>query len=149
MFHSVHHAVAAMLRYQERQRSPRAAPWPDHIPGAASAADRWRYVYVHATRGAGGADVADERDALTVLVLFDRLNRHRYLTRLLIDRQSLELFAGRERRRARHALICFAQELCCRGLLESPPKGCPQNLLGKFPSCQRGSKGKRRFYLTR
>ena len=148
MFHSVHHAVAAMLRYQERQRSPRSAPWPDRAPQAVSVADRWRYVYVHGTRPPPGPEPDNERDVLTVLVLFDRHDRYRYLTRLLVKREGFDSFSsGRERGRAWRTLVRFAGSLCCLGLLESPQKWCPQNLQSKFPACMDGCRAEQKITL--
>lgn len=145
MFRSVGHAVAAMLRYQERQRSARSAPWPDHAPGAASVANRWNYVYVRSLRPTLGPEGEDDRDPLTVVVLFSRHDRRRYLTRLLVERIPLKQLPGQERRRARRAVSRFARDLCSRGLLENPPKGCPGNVPNEFPSCRPGCRARCQF----
>lgn len=121
-----------MRRYWVRSRSPRSAPWPDNIPGQASAADRWRYVYVRAVRPVVALN-NDERDALTVLILFCRYNAHRRLTRLFIERQHINDFHGIERRRILAARDNFIRELCHRGLLAYPRKHCRENIQGGCP----------------
>ncbi len=133
MYPSVGAAIQAMIRYQERQASPRPAPWPDHVPGVASSADPWRYVYVSATRSFCRCEAENERDPETVLLLFKRFDQRRYLTRLYIDGKTLDDFAGRERHRARKTRNHFITELCHRGLLLHPRKGCIQNATGQCP----------------
>jgi len=85
-----------------------------------------------------------DADALTVAVLFCRLNHRRALTRLLILRHSLRDVPSRiERRRLSKARRRFAEELCCRGLLEfqgekkDPVKNCRKYSGG---SCHRFKK---------
>ena len=149
MYRSVGHAVEAMLRYQERQRAPRSAPFPDHAPKGASTYNRWRYVYVH-SGGAPAEQCADEDlEAMTVVLIFHRLDRYRYLSRILIERHPLSAMPCRERGRALRTLIRFSRELCGRGLLENPPKGCPGNLQREFPSCRSRCRADERKRLTR
>lgn len=98
VYRSIHHAVAAMRRYQERRGSPRGI----------------RFEAVGASAG-----MDPDADALTVLVVFCRVNGRRALSRLLIERVKMRDVRSREeRRRLRHARERFARELCCRGLLE-------------------------------
>lgn len=138
-----------MLRYQERQRAPRSAPFPDHVPKGASTANRWSYIYVHGG-GTSTVQIADEDlEALTVVLIFHRLDRYRYLSRLLIERRPLSTMPCREQGRALRTLIRFSRELCSRGLLENPPKGCPQNLQREFPACRHRCRADQRFPLTR
>lgn len=133
MYPSVGAAIQAMIRYQERQASPRPAPWPDRAPGAASAADPWRYVFVKPTRSFAQREADDDRDPETVLLLFKRYDQRRVLTRLLIERQPIDEFRGSERHRARKARNHFARELCCRGLLTDPLDRCIQAASGRCP----------------
>ncbi len=111
MYRSVYHAVNAMIHYKERQRTPRGAPWPDHAPPGASAADRWRYVYCHATRPCARQEAENDRDPLIVLVLFARYDRRRALTRLFLEHQRLEDLPGQERQRARTAKGQFIRSI--------------------------------------
>jgi hypothetical protein len=134
----VGHAVWSMVRWQERQRAAKAAPFPDHKPKGASTADKWAYIHVHATRGVTRPESEHLGDPETVLLLFERFDRYRYLTRLILEHKPLEAFPGRERNRALRTLARFTRELCRRGLLVYPPKGCPQNLHGEFPACRHG-----------
>jgi len=138
MYASPGAAVKSMVRWRERCRASKAAPFPDHKPKGASTANKWAYIHVSPTRGSVRPEPEDGRDPETVLVLFDRLDRYRYLTRIYIERKPLDSFHGRERQRARRTLVRFARELCWRGLLKNPPKGCVQNLHGKFPACRHG-----------
>jgi hypothetical protein len=131
-----------MVRWRERQRAAKAAPFPDHPPPGASTADKWAYVHVSATRGATRPESLQFGDPETVLLLFERFDRYRYLTRVIIEGRPLEAFPGRERGRARRTLARFARELCWRGLLEYPPKSCSENLHVEFPACRHGCRGK-------
>lgn len=138
MYASPGAAVAAMIRWQERRRAAKAPPFPDHRPKGTSKADKWAYIHVHETRSAVRPEPEDDRDPETVMVLFVRLDRYRYLVRLFLERRPLDAFPGRERHRALSTLANFARELCWRGLLNSPPKSCNRNLHGKFPACRHG-----------
>lgn len=149
MYRSVGHAVLAMVQWRERCRAARAAPFPDHIPKGASRADKWAYLHVSPTRGAQRPESLQAGDPETVLLLFDRLDRYRYLTRIIIHRVPLEALPGRERNRARRTLARFARELCWRGLLDCPPKSCDRNLHGEFPECRHGCRAEERYSLTR
>ncbi len=137
-----------MLRYQERQRAARSAPWPDHVPRTASTANRWKYVYVRGLGRAVRVEHDDDRDPLMVLVLFARYDRRRLLTRLYIKRKPMLSFAPGERWRASEARRQFEQSLCSHGLLEVPPKSCFQNAKKKFPSCRCGCRSDGRKRLT-
>ena len=136
MYRSVTHAVWSMVRWQERRRAAKAAPFPDHIPKGTSTADPWAYLHVHATRGVIRLESEHLGDPETVMLLFERFDRYRYLTRLILEHKSPKAFPGRERGRAYRTLARFARELCSRGLLRYPPKDCPQNLQKQFPSCR-------------
>jgi len=138
MYRSASHAVWAMVRWRERMRAAKAAPFPDHKPKGASTADKWCYIHVRSTRGVTKPESEHLGDPETVLLLFERLDRHRYLTRLYLEHQRLNAFPGRERRRAWRAMAWFAKELCWRGLLDHPPKTCNRNLHGEFPACRHG-----------
>jgi hypothetical protein len=133
MYPSVGAAVWAMVRWRERCRAAKAAPFPDHVPKGASTYDRWRYIYVSPTRCFAHPEPDDDRDPETVHVLFARYDRRQALTRLLIKGQSLDDFGGSERRRARKARNHFIRELCHRGLLLHPRKGCFQNANNQCP----------------
>jgi hypothetical protein len=137
-----------MVRWRERCRAAKAAPFPDQAPKGASTADKWRYIHVSPTRGSVRPEPDDDRDPETVMILFERLDRYRYLTRLFIEHQPLEEFPGRERGRAYRTLARFARELCWRGLLDSPPETCNRNLHGEFPECRHGCRTGERFPLT-
>jgi len=130
-----------MVRWKERCRAAKAAPFPGHKPKGASTADKWRYIHCSPTRGGQRPESLRTGDPEMVLLIFDRLDRYRYLTRLFIEHKSLDSFPGRERGRAMRTWVRFARELCWRGLLEHPPKWCLQNLHGKFPSCRHGCRG--------
>jgi len=136
MYRSATHAVWSMVRWQERRRAAGAAPFPDHIPGGTSTADSWAYIHIKPTRGGQRPEFLQRGDPETVMLLFERFDRHRYLTRLILEHKPLEAFPGRERGRAYRTLARFAKELCGRGLLRYPPKDCPQNLQKQFPSCR-------------
>lgn len=125
-----------MVRWRERQRAAKAAPFPDHKPKGASTANKWAYIYVNPTRCTVRPEPDDDRDPETVMLLFERYNRYRYLTRLFIEGQDIERFAFREQGRAWRALVRFTKALCARGLLDSPPNCCPENLQSKFPVCR-------------
>jgi len=133
MYQSVGSAVQAMVEWRERCRAAKAAPFPDHIPKGASTADKWRYIYVHPTRSFSRPEPDDDRDPETVHVLFERYDRRRALTRLFIERQTLDDFGGNERRLARRSRNRFIRELCHRGLLLYPRKGCFENAHGQCP----------------
>ncbi len=124
-----------MVRWRESRRAAKAAPFPDHVPKGASTADKWHYIHVSPTRCAVRPEPDDDRDPETVMLLFDRYNRYRYLTRLFIEGQDIERLPFREQGRAWRALVKFTKALCARGLLESPPDCCPANLQIKFPEC--------------
>ncbi len=128
----------AMVRWRERCRTAKAAPFPDRKPKGASTANKWSYIHVSPTRGAVRPEPEDDRDPETVMLLFERLDRYRYLTRLFIEHRPLDAFPGRERHRARRTMARFARELCWRGLLDSPPETCNRNLHGDFPGCRHG-----------
>lgn len=91
--------------------------------------------------GIGASSGEDpDADALTVLILFHRHNRKRWLTRLLVQRERLkEIRADRDRRFAINTLNCFARALCCRGMLEfqgekkEPHRSCRMFRHGKCP----------------
>ena len=122
-----------MVRYQERQRSPTPAPWPDRPVEGASTADRTKYVAVWGHRPGVAPVHDDDRDPLTVLLLFERYDRRGALTRLYIRRDPIDSFRqGQERKRARAARAKFIRELCHRGLLKHPRKGCRANARGKY-----------------
>ena len=149
MYRSPGHAVWVMIRWQERRRAAKAPPFPDHIPKEASKANKWAYIHVRATRSVARPVSDDDRDPETVMILFERLDRYRYLTRIFIEHRPLEEFPGRERGRAWRTMARFARELCLRGLLDSPPKTCNRNLHGNFPECRHGCRTDERFLLTR
>ena len=148
MYRSVTHAVWSMVRWQERRRAAKVAPFPDHIPKGTSMADPWAYLHVHATRGVTRLESEHLGDPETVMLLFERFDRYRYLTRLILEHKSPEAFPGRERGRAYRTLARFARELCWRGLLDSPPETCNRNLHGEFPGCRHGCRTGERFPLT-
>jgi len=125
-----------MVRWRESRRAAKAAPFPDHKPKGASTADKWAYIHVSPTRSVARPEPDDDRDPETVMVLFDRYNRYRHLTRLFIEHQDIERFASREQGRAWRALVRFTKALCARGLLENPPDCCSANLQKQFPYCQ-------------
>lgn len=141
-----------MVRWRERLRAAKAAPFPDHKPKGASTADKWAYIHVSPTRGSVRPEPDDDRDPETVMVLFDRYNRYHYLTRVFIEGQDIERFAFREQSRAWRAVVRFTKALCARGLLDSPPNCCSANLQKQFPVCRpecaRGG-GPRKYRLTR
>lgn len=136
MYRSASHAVWAMVRWRERQRAAKAAPFPDHKPKGASTYNRWSYIHVSPTRAAVRPEPDDDRDPETVMVLFDRYNRYRYLTRIFVEGQDIDLLPGREQGRAWRAVVRFSKALCARGLLDSPPNCCSANLQSKFPVCR-------------
>ena len=136
MYCSVGHAVWAMVRWRERCRAAKAAPFPDHKPKGASTADKWRYIHVKPTRGGKRPESLRRGDPEMVLILFERYNRYRYLTRLFIKRQDIERFAFREQCRAWGAIVRFTKALCAHGLLNNPPNCCSENLQKKFPGCR-------------
>ncbi|MDA8121439.1 MAG: hypothetical protein M0Z38_02595, partial [Deltaproteobacteria bacterium] len=136
MYRSASHAVWAMVRWRERRRAAKAAPFPDHKPKGVSTADKWAYLHVSPTHGCIRPEPDDDRDPETVMVLFDRYNRYRYLTRIFIEGQDIERFAFREQGRAWRTMVRFTKALCARGLLDSPPDCCPKNLQSKFPVCR-------------
>ena len=136
MYRSVTHAVWSMVRWQERRRAAKAAPFPDHKPKGASTADKWRYIHVKPTRGGQHPESLRRGDPEMVLILFERYNRYRYLTRLFIEGQDIERFAFREQGRAWRALVRFTKALCAHGLLNSPPNCCSENLQKQFPDCR-------------
>ena len=134
MYRSVGCAIAAMVRYQERQRSPRGTPWPDRPPPGASTADRWRYIRCRASLPGIQIESDDDRDPLTVLLLFARYDKRRALTSLYLEGLRIKDLPGQDRRRAREMRGKFVRELCRRGLLLEPPKSCSRNAHGKYCS---------------
>lgn len=145
MYASVGSAIAAMIHWQERQRSPRGTPWPDHAPGAASHADPWKYIYVHGTRPVVSPLQENEKDPEIVAVLFARYDRRRVLTRIFLEGQSIEDFKATERRKARRSKNRFIRELCHRGLLMYPQKGCFENVRIENSSCPRRCRARKEF----
>ena len=120
MYRSAGHAVWAMVRWRESLRAAKAAPFPDHKPKGASTADKWRYIHVSPTRGSVRPEPEDGRDPETVMVLFDRLNRRRYLTRLFIHGIRIRDLRPWDRRDAAAAKARFIHELCVRSLIPPP-----------------------------
>lgn len=133
MYQSVGAAVWAMVRWRERQRAPKAPPFPDHPPKGASTADKWKYIYVNPTRSFSQPEAEDDRDPETVMVLFERYDSRRALTRLFIEGQTLDDFGGNERKLARRSRNRFIRELCHRSLLAHPRKSCFENARGQCP----------------
>jgi hypothetical protein len=146
MYLSPGHAVAAMLRWWERNRSPASAPWPDHIPKGAASYNKWRYIHIRATKPGRRPLLDDDKDPETVFVFFMRREEKRILTRLLIEHQTLDDFSGAFKHRARKVLNHFVRDLCCNGLIEfqgenkHPQKSCLEYSTGKCYRFPRRSK---------
>ncbi len=113
-----------MVRWRERCRAAKAAPFPDHVPKGASTANKWAYIHVSPAHGATRPESEHPGDPETVMVLFDRYDKRRHLTRLLIEALPLDEFPNKEKRRARKSMNHFVRELCHRGLLLHPRKSC-------------------------
>jgi len=91
--------------------------------------------------GIGASSGEDpDADALMVLILFERHNRRKMLTRILVEREPLKEIKGeRDRKFAHNTLNIFARALCCRGMLEfqgekkEPHRSCRMFHRGKCP----------------
>ena len=92
-----------MVRWREACRSAKAAPFP-----------------VSPTRSIARPEPDDGRDPETVMVLFDRYNRRRYLTRLFIHGIRISDLRPGDRHGAAAAKARFIHELCVRSLIPPP-----------------------------